>query len=962
MTTFSTGSRISVRGEDFLITNVKSSGAYYLLDTEGLSELVRGQTFCFDTALDTDVAVLNPAHTSLRPDQEGGYRLTRLFLETALRQASQTSNRITLAHKAAFNLSDYQLEPTLKALRLPRPRLLIADGVGLGKTIEAGILLTELVRRGRGQRIMVLALKSVLGQFQQELWHRFSIPLVRLDSDGLARIRADLPLNKNPFDYYDKTIISIDTLKDNARFRYFVERSRWDIIVIDECHTVTNQGSLRGELAQRLANQCESLILLSATPHNGKPESFANLIRLIEPTAIPRSGAYGKSDVEPYYVRRFKHHIQDASVRANFQEREVVRLSAQLYPEEVSFLEKQQQLKIQALNDDSRTDKLFAIGLFKAYLSSPDAAQKTITNRQAKLKAAPNPSPKAAAELQDLLNDLNELIKNQRDARFDRLVTLLKSVNWHGKQTDERLVIFAERIDTLYYLQKRLTLHFKLDKTSVALFSGSLSDVEQQAVVEDFGKKDSSIRLLLASDAGSQGVNLHYFCHQMINYDIPWSLITLEQRNGRIDRYGQTHPPYIYYLVAEVAGQPSSDPNASKNGLRTDLTIINNLTRKEEEVYRTLGDVGSVMKLYDAKQEEKVIENALLNQDTAVFEHIEEAVIDSELDFSSLFADEDDTTPAHSTDSALEPPVLQSASFYPSDGAFYRELTDQLVSVKQVNPSEATWVDSTYLELTNTPDLNRLLYDLPPQAKPEVSDCYRLTTDRQLMQQSIAESRNRRGDWARFQLMFDGHPVIRYLLNKLAVSVDKAQALVARLRQLPAQSASFVLHGQVSNQLGQPVLSEFFVVTLSYLDGALRERPEPLSTFMNRYQLAEKLYTEIMPDEQIGHLQSLLPDAIDFGQELYMHQQQQQEALRREAQLAVYQQHLDRWRTDATQQLQIQFGDEASSGFRRVQRERNEREITTILDQSGQYYRDLTSLKNDSYLRVLAVFYNPEPA
>ena len=200
MTTFSTGSRISVRGEDFLITNVKSSGAYYLLDTEGLSELVRGQTFCFDTALDTDVAVLNPAHTSLRPDQEGGYRLTRLFLETALRQASQTSNRITLAHKAAFNLSDYQLEPTLKALRLPRPRLLIADGVGLGKTIEAGILLTELVRRGRGQRIMVLALKSVLGQFQQELWHRFSIPLVRLDSDGLARIRADLPLNKNPFD------------------------------------------------------------------------------------------------------------------------------------------------------------------------------------------------------------------------------------------------------------------------------------------------------------------------------------------------------------------------------------------------------------------------------------------------------------------------------------------------------------------------------------------------------------------------------------------------------------------------------------------------------------------------------------------------------------------------------------------------------------------------------------------
>ncbi|KAB7726622.1 ATP-dependent helicase [Rudanella paleaurantiibacter] len=960
MTTFSIGSRISVRGEDFLITSVKASGTHYLLDAEGISELVRGQTFCFDTALDTDVAELNPAHTTLRPDREGGYRLTRLFLETALRQASQTSDRITLAHKAAFNLSDYQLEPTLKALRLPRPRLLIADGVGLGKTIEAGILLTELIRRGRGQRIMVLALKSVLGQFQQELWHRFSIPLVRLDSDGLARIRADLPLNKNPFDYYDKTIISIDTLKDNARFRYFVERSRWDIIVIDECHTVTNQGSLRGELAQRLANQCESLVLLSATPHNGKPESFANLIRLIEPTAIPRSGQYGKADVEPYYVRRFKHHIQDAGVRANFQEREVVRLGTQLYPEEVSFLEKQQQLKIQALHDDSRTDKLFAIGLFKAYLSSPSAAKETITNRLAKLKGGAKPRAEAVAELEELLSDLDELIDQQRDARFDRLVALLKSMNWRGKQADNRLVIFAERIDTLKYLQQRLTQLFGLDETRVTLFSGSLSDVEQQAVVEDFGKKDSPIRLLLASDAGSQGVNLHYFCHQMINYDIPWSLITLEQRNGRIDRYGQTLPPFIYYLVAEVAGQQPTDPNAPKSGLRTDLTIIDNLTRKEEEVYRTLGDVGSVMKLYDARQEEKVIENALLHTDTAVFEHIEEAVADIELDFSSLFADEDDTTPALSAASASEPALLQTTSFYPSDSAFYRELTEQLVSVGQLKPSEATWVDSTYLELTNTPDLNRLLYDLPPEAKPDVTDCYRLTTDRQLVQQSITESRNRRGEWARFQPMFDGHPVIRYLLNKLAVSVDKAQALVARLRQLPAQSASYVLHGQVSNQLGQPVLSEFFVVTLTYLDGALRERPEPLSTFMTRYRLADKLYTELMPDEHITHLQSLLPDAIGFGQELYMQQQQQQEALRREGQLALYQQHLDRWRADATQQLQLQFGDTAASGFRKVQRDRNEREITTILDQSGQYYRDLSSLKNDSYLRVLAVFYNPE--
>ncbi len=399
--------------------------------------------------------------------------------------------------------------------------------------------------------------------------------------------------------------------------------------------------------------------------------------------------------MEPYYVRRFKHHIQDAGVRANFQEREVVRLGTQLYPEEVAFLEKQQQLKIQALQDDARSDrrtadKLFAIGLFKAYLSSPSAAKETITNRLAKLRAATKPKPDAIADMADLLIDLNKLFDNQRDARSDRLVTLLESLNWRGKQADERLVIFAERIDTLTYLQGRLTHHFGIDDSRVTLFSGSLSDTDQQAVVENFGKKDSPIRLLLASDAGSQGVNLHYFCHQMINYDIPWSLITLEQRNGRIDRYGQTKPPFIYYLVAEVAGQQAGDATEQKSSLRTDLTIIDILTRKEEEVHRTLGDVGSVMKLYDAKQEEKIIENALLNKDTAVFDHIEAAVEEAELDYSSLFDDEDDSTPALNAASTTEPAVLQSTTFYPSDGAFYRELTDQLVSVGQLNNNEAT--------------------------------------------------------------------------------------------------------------------------------------------------------------------------------------------------------------------------------------------------------------------------------
>ena len=221
--TIAPGTRVKIRDEEWLVRRVdRSSTGSRIFGVVGLTPLVSGKEARFLEEIEKqrgEIIIVDPKNTEAVLDTSPYYRKTRLILESHLRTSTPNTAQLHIGHQGAMDVLPFQLEPARLALQQPRQRILIADSVGLGKTIECGVLLSDLIKRGKGQRILVVAVKSMLTQFQKELWSRFSLPLTRLDSLGLQRVRKNIPSNHNPFHYYDKSIISIDTLKQDGEYR-----------------------------------------------------------------------------------------------------------------------------------------------------------------------------------------------------------------------------------------------------------------------------------------------------------------------------------------------------------------------------------------------------------------------------------------------------------------------------------------------------------------------------------------------------------------------------------------------------------------------------------------------------------------------------------------------------------------------------------------------------------------------
>jgi len=524
--------------------------------------------------------------------------------------------RLSLLHGTAPLLSlqrsrvipkDYQLVPVVMALEMPRVRLLLADDVGLGKTIEAGLIITELLARQMASRLLVIVPASLREQWREALDYFFHVPARIISTRHRREMERELPPGANPWAHYRYLITSVDYAKQPAIKNQILEQV-WDIVVIDEAHQVAKPHQSgphqrvrmdRGELAEALATspRVRHLLLLTATPHNGYTDSFASLLRMLDVGAVegpPHAPRIVRPAAARHVCQRRRRDVevwfQESPERSPFPEREqeevIVAPSAyekeaidavRAYGERVLASAAAERAQVRALAHWT------VLHLHKRALSSPEALRCSLRNRRESLRrrldalTAPEEegglSPDVAravvldedpgewldeeeagqrteramygsraaveaelAELEEVLARA-ERVTPRRDSKLQKL---LDSTLRDLLARDPRVIIFTRYVDTLNYLEKQVKRDKRYAHATVLTIHGALNERQRREVFRAFER--AKVGILIATDAISEGINLQHAAAQVIHYELPWNPNRLEQRNGRVDRFGQRKP------------------------------------------------------------------------------------------------------------------------------------------------------------------------------------------------------------------------------------------------------------------------------------------------------------------------------------------------------------------------------------------------------------------------------------
>ncbi len=937
---YAPGMRIIVRGEEWMVKKVETNSlGNQTLHVIGLSQLVKDYESMFLVDVEDDIEIVDPAKVTLVPDDSAFFRKSKVYIESQWRSKIPTDNKIHIGDKAAMDLMPYQLEPAQMALNKTRQRILIADTVGLGKTLEAGILMSELIARGKGKRILVVTVKSMMTQFQKEMWNRFTIPLVRLDSARIQNVRAKLPTNYNPFFYYDKTIISVDTLKNDLDYRTHLENVWWDIIVIDEAHNVAKRGdrsSQRSKLATLLANRSDTLIMLTATPHDGKGQSVASLMNMLDPTAIADEENYTRDDIEGLLIRRFKKDIQD-QVSGAFKERIITIERCPASAREESAYEIFANMKLQM--DETRAKGkgiLFKTSLEKSLFSSPAACIKSIEARIRKLeKRFSEAEMPDIATLRELKEDL-ELITPADFSRYSKLLALLKSADygWKPTKNDDRLVIFTERIETMRYLAENLKKDLGLTDKQLEVMHGGMSDKELQRIVDEFGRAESPIRVIVASDVASEGINLHYLSHRLIHFDIPWSLMVFQQRNGRIDRYGQQEQPDIRYMLID-----STNPK-----IKGDARIMEILVQKEEQALKNIGDPAMLFGKFNQEEEEEETARAIESGEGAdAFEQLlnSDAEEFDPLELLMGLGEDNEVRVEYSDEETLF-----------SDLDYVKNALDIFTDTEEIKYADLTGTQGVEIKLTENVK-KRIKKLMPPEAMPS-DDYLRLSPDKayciqdmkRCMQNDLAETA-----WPATQYLWKLHPIFNWIEDKAGIFYKRSEVPVLGLsNSIGPDEMVFLVAGLIPNRKSTTVVDEWFGVL--YKGGQFVQILSMSEVLQKTHVNVKAPNTQQVSEQQIEKGQALLTDVVEHAKKIMTDK------------CAEYKEKTDPYIYEEMERLeqlkarhkeaQLSLADLGASGFERKKSEK-EREIDAYFKNFMDWERDTLEIEQNPYIRIIAV-------
>ncbi len=626
------GTEVAARGLRWEVVFGQPAGEQQLDRLRCLEGGLRGQELDVLVPFET----ITPIATEIDPKRAARLQDWRVLHQAFLLEQALGPDALLAAQPGRLRIAAYQLVPVMRALRMPRPRLLIADDVGLGKTIEAGLVLAELIARRRSHRILIVSPAGpLLLQWHREMRERFGLNFRVLDSDTLKQIRFQTEFGANPFDGEALGLISMDFAKQEKVLQD-LERSHFDVVIIDEAHHCVSLGSSgdredsqRRRLAEVLARKTDALLLLTATPHDGYEEHFASLVELLDPSLVDGRGAIRGNRYMHHVIRRLKRHIKDPDTGAPmFRERKVLPISVPLDPVATStFVEYQQALLTlvaprlrSAIRSRAYGEVLAFVSLLKRSASTAAACSNTlqvVVARLGDLAKKGEEGQEARKERLRTLRDLQrrrdrfgvlsfeeeqeqtlleaedmaaglaetgaeelqlKLIGAKKDSRreHDRVKRLTDTCDALNKlielatraaQEDPKLQVVLDQIRLIRALEPRANilvyseyadsqqalLDFLGDASKVGDLTGELlaiSGADPDAVREKattaFTTRDNLV--LVSTDASSEGLNLHERCHHLIHLELPYNPNRLEQRNGRIDRFGQTKDPEIRYL------------------------------------------------------------------------------------------------------------------------------------------------------------------------------------------------------------------------------------------------------------------------------------------------------------------------------------------------------------------------------------------------------------------------------